>query len=367
MADPVTAGSNAAEGSRKLSQFALTTVNASTFQIKLPPDTVIRNLMITLSGSVVTTFASGTPVADSFSTMDNLFPNILIQARGKLYKSVRPWLMQMQLLLTQGLIGQRQASAGAAAAKGNYPTADGSFVYGTTTQITTVRESIVISFSHAYSVYGKDSTCADLRGVPDAVMQFQQNSFSSLLGFGNTAPVVYSSNTLAIDVVTNEWVNAPVMPFLIYRQTTRDETVSTTAAGKQFDLNYGTKFAGLMLLTRDGAAGSTTTATGKLPQNFCLTDMRLIADNYSTWKQTTQAILQADNRANFGYSSAFASNVSVADGVVFWNLVRNHDIRTALDTTKLRSLKLQVDTAATADISYTNPMTITIQQDEIAA
>lgn len=47
--------------------YSLTT--PSVFTRELPRDTVLKYLQLRLSGSLVTTFASGTPVADAQSTL----------------------------------------------------------------------------------------------------------------------------------------------------------------------------------------------------------------------------------------------------------------------------------------------------------
>ena len=57
----------------------------------LPRDTTIKSIQARISGSVTTTFASGTPVADAESILDNLVQYFQVQIDGgRIVKSVRP-------------------------------------------------------------------------------------------------------------------------------------------------------------------------------------------------------------------------------------------------------------------------------------
>src|SRR5690606_15272625 len=117
----------------------------------LPRDTVLKAIQLRLSGAVQTTFGSGTPLSDSFSTFDNIIPRIDVIINGsRVVKSVRPFAMRMQQLFTTVSISERRASAAAAALVPPYPTVDGGFVYGSTTHYTTVAESILVSFEMVY-------------------------------------------------------------------------------------------------------------------------------------------------------------------------------------------------------------------------
>ena len=174
------------ERQRKLQQ--LTFVPGVILTRDLPRDTVLKHLQFRLSGSIVTTFASGNPVADNFGTFDNLISRIDIQINGaRTIKNVKPFAMQMQQLYTSLIRAEQAASAAATAATDNYPTVDAKFAYGTTGQITTVRETILVSFENVYARSGKESTWLNLKGVASAEARLTCSAYSSLLGFGNTA------------------------------------------------------------------------------------------------------------------------------------------------------------------------------------
>lgn len=337
----------------------------------LPRDTVLKSIQLRLSGSVVTTFASGTPVADAQSTFDNIIPRIDVVVNGsRVVKSVRPHMMRMQQLLTTSIPGERRSSAGAAAALDNYPTVDAGFTYGTTTQISTAAETIIVSFEHVYAEVGlgRESTWLNLKGVASAELRLTCAAFSKLLGFGNTAPVVYTSSTFLIDVFTREAQDVPPnIVFSDWKQTTKQILFSAETADYPIDINRGNKLSGILLFAQEGQAGSTTTATGKLASNLAFTKLNLKVNGQSDIKNTLFKALQSQNRAEFGVSAAMASNVSSLDGIAYMNLLARKDITTALDCRPpmVDNVQLFVNSNNSTNASYTNPVGLTIQTEEV--
>ncbi len=360
------------ERQRKLQ--SLTFAENTILSRDLPRDTVLKHLQFRLSGSVVTTFASGTPVADALSTFDNIIPRIdIIVGGSRTVKNVRPHLMHMQQLLSTLVQAERAASAGAAAATDNYPTADGSFPYGTTGQITTVRETVLVSFEDVYARIGKDSTWLNLKGVSSAEARLTCGAFSSLLGFGNTAPVVFSASTFAIDILTVEAQDiASNVFFSDWKQTTKELTFSAQTTDFTVDVNRGNQLQGIMFFTKNGAAGTTTTATGKLASNLVMTDLTLLVNGQNIIKKTDFKALHAEMRARFGIQAPYASNVSRIDGMAYLDLLSDDgrgDLKTALDARppKVDNLQVLVSTNTAAKTDYTNPVSVTMMTEEIVA
>lgn len=358
------------ERQRKLQQLQFQESNI--LSRDLPRDTVLKHLQFRLSGAVTTTFGSGTPVADAFSTFDNLIPRIDIIVDGnRTVKSVRPHLMRIQQLLTTGILAERAASAGAAAATDNYPTADGGFTYGTTTQVTTVRETILVSFENVYARTGKEATWLNLKGRSSAEAKLTTGAFTSLLGFGNTAPVAYSASTMAIDILTVEAQDVPANAlFADWKQTTKEITFSAETRDFAIDINRGNRIQAIMLLARTGAAGSATTATGKLASNLVITDLSLVVNGQQIIKKTDFKALHAEMRARFGIQAPYASNVSLVDGVAYLDLISDDvrgDLETALDARppKVDNVQLIVSTNNSTNVSYTNPCSLTLMTEEI--
>lgn len=358
-----------AERQRKLQ--ALTFQENQILSRDLPRDTVLKRLQLRLSGSVVTTFASGTPVADSLSIFDNIIPRIDVIVNGsRTVKSVRPHLMKMHQLFYSNILGERRSSAGAAAATDNFPTVDQGFVYGTTTQTTTAVETIIIPFEHMFCEVGlgRESTWLNLKGVASAELKLTCASFSKFLGFGNTAPVVYSSSTFIVDVVTSEAQDVPPsIVFSDWKITTRELQFSAQTDDFAVDINRGNKLSGILIFARDGAAGTSTTATGKLPSNLAVTKINLKVNGQTDIKNTDFKNLQAENRVTFGVQAPFASNVSLLDGVAYMNLLARKDITTALDVRPpiVDNVQLILSTNTASNVSYTNPVSVTVQTEEI--
>jgi len=357
----------AAERQRALQ--ALTFAENSVLSRDLPRDTVLKGLQLRLSGSVVTTFGSGTPVADAFSIFDNIIPRIDVVINGsRVVKSVRPHMMRMQQLFTTQILGERRSSAGAAASA--YPTVDGAFVYGTTGQISSVAETIYIPFEMVYCEIGmgREATWLNLKGVASAELRLTCAAFSKLLGFGNTAPVVYSSSTMAIDIVTLEAQDVPPqIAFSDWKQTTKEITLSAETTDYAIDINRGNKLSGILMLARDGAAGSATAATGKLASNLAFTKLSLKVNGQTDIKSTTFQQLQAENRARYGVSAPMASNVSILDGVAHMSFLARKDITTALPLQPplVDNVQLFVNSNTSSNVSYTNPVSLTLQTEEI--
>jgi len=346
---------------------------SSVFTRELPRDTVLKYLQLRLSGSLVTTFGSGTPVADAQSTFDNLIANISITVNGsRTVKSVRPHLMAMQQLLFTSQNNERKAVAGSAATNVLNPTTDAGFVYGTTGQMTTFAESILIAFENIAAKTGKESTWLNLKGVASAEIRFTSRAFSSLLSFGNTAPVVYAVGLQPVQIAITTVEAQDIEPqtyFSDFKQTTKEESFSSQASGRLIDLNRGNYLQGVMFFAQDGAAGSATTATGKVASNLLLTNMKLKINGQIDIKSTTFLQLQAENRNKFGVIAPYAGNVSRLDGVAYLDMLRDGDLTTALDVRPpmVDQVQLEVDTRPSSDVSYTNPAIVTIMTNEIVA
>lgn len=332
----------------------------------LPRDTCLKHLQLRLSGSVVTTFGSGTPVADAQSTFDNIIPRIDVVVDGsRVVKSVRPHLMHMQQLFSTTLQGERRSSAAAAAATDNFPTADGGFAYGSTTNLTTVAETILVSFEN---VYAKEpsGTWLNLKGRSSAEVRLTCAAFSKLLGFGNTAPVTYSSSTLAIEIMTVEAQFVPAeVQFSDWKQTTKEVTFSAETTEQAVDINRGNLLQAIMLFARDGAAGSATTATGKLASNLAITKLSFVTEGQNIIKASNFKAIQAENRARYGVDAKFSSNVSRLDGIARMDFIERGDLASAVDLRGVQNAQLFVSTNNSSNVSYTNPVSLTIMTEEI--
>lgn len=368
MAEAVNVIPQAATG-RKLP--SVTFVENQLASVDLPTDTTLQSLLLVLSGSVITTFGSGTPVADANSFLPNLVSFFQVQVDGgRIVKSVDPAMLRFQQLLCSGIFPDRRASAAAAAA--NQPTTSQGFVYGTTTQVTTAWEASVIEFSMPYCEpgTGRELTWLQLKDKMSATLKIQMKPFTSLLGFGNTAPVVYTGSTFAFEIITKESQYVPPdIEFFDFRQTYFDQGFSGETSLFQIKLELSNKLAGVMLVANNGAAGSATTATGKILDDLLVTNVILKQNGRNELINTSWRALQYLNRQEFGYSAPVASSASVATGMAYMNLINRKNIDTALDCTRpfTDSLYLNLSTASASVTSYTNPANVRVGLDEIVA
>lgn len=356
---------------RQRSLQALTFAENQILSRDLPRDTVLKEIQLRLSGSVVTTFGSGTPVADAQACFDNIIPRVdVIVGGSRTVKSVRPHLLRMQQLFTTNILGKRVSSAAATAATDNLPTVDANFTYGTTGQITTAAESLLLSFAMVYAEIGlgRESTWLNLKGVSSAELRLTCAGFSTLLGFGNTAPVVYTSSTFIVDVITVEAQDVPdTIQFSDFKQTTKQILLTAQTTDYAIDINRGNKLSGIMMFTKDGAAGTATTASGKLASNLVLTKIALTVNGQTQVKVTNFKALQDENRVRYGILAPNATNVSILDGIAHMNLLARKDASTALDCAPplVDNVQLFVNTNTAANVSYTNPVSIDLMTEEI--
>jgi hypothetical protein len=356
------------EKTRKLQSVSLTGSGVVTRD--LPKDTYIKGINLQLRGSITTTYGSGTPVSRVDGILNSLVSNISVVINGgRTVKSVTPHLTRMQNLFNAGLQSARGSSA--AGTESYLPTTDGTFVFGTTGQLTTVNEAGYIPFEFIWSKKEEERalTWLKTKGTTSAEIRFNQNAYTSLQSAANTAPVAYSASTLRIDISIVEAV--PTDAELAYvakydfRQTTKQVPFTAQSTGTQIEINRNASLAGIWLSCNDGAAGSTTTATDRLPSNNLVTDINLKANGTYDAFLSTFLELQQVNRQQYGINAAYASNVTPVDGVAHMNFIKN-SISDAFNTKGLDSLYLYLSTNSASFVSYTNPAMVTIQTDEIA-
>ncbi len=365
------------ERTRQLPQTAFVPSSTLTLQGGLPLDTVLKALSIRLSGSIVTTYASGTPLSDALSTLDNLCNAINIRINGgRLIKNIRPHFLHMQQLFAQSISGERKCETHASATITN-PTVDAGFTYGATTEVSSVAETVLLPFENIMALANREITWLNLKGRASAEMQFQTGAYSGLLGFGNTAPVTFSSGTFVLDVTTIEAQHVAYdTPFWDWRQTMQESTYSGQVTDSNIPINRGNFLQGLMFLCRDGGAGSAATATGKVLSNLVLNSIKLVLNGQTEVKSTSFLELQAQNKAQYGINAPYASNVSRIDGVAYLDLLTARDLKTALDVRApgVDQVFLKVSTRAGGNygpasaryqVSYTNPASITILTNEV--
>lgn len=344
---------------------------ATVLSRELPRDTCLKALQFTLTGALTTTYASGTPLSDAQSSFDNLVENITITVDGsRIVKSVRPHLMAVQQVFTSKVYPDRRASAGASQAV--FPTVEGGFIYGTTGQITTVYETLLLSFENVYASEGKgrEGTWLNLKGTSSAEIRVATKGYASLLCFGNTAPVVYSAGNLRIEIQTIEQQEVDSKEvFADLKQTTKQIQLAGQTNGLLVEINKGNFLQGVMLFCQDGAAGAAGAASGNLATNLLLKDIKLKVNGQQDIKATNFLALQSENRNRFGIVSPVGANVSRLDGVAYLDMLKDDNASTALDCRAplVDALHLELSSRGGSEFSYNSakPATVTIMTNEI--
>lgn len=337
----------------------------STISVDVPRDSVYKHLLLTLSGSVITTYGAGTPVSDDTATMNRLINSIDIISNGSFtIKSVTPWMMHIQQFMATSIFGVRRSVVGATAV--DTPNEDGAFSYGTTGQYTSVAESIFISFENVLAGKGRMNTLWDTRGLASAEIKISTASFKNLQSSANyaTAPVVYSSSTLEIQIETVETQNVPLNVFFsAWKQTTKQ--VAFTAQTNDFllDVNRGNFLQGIMFETRNGD-------TDRLLSNDVLGTIKLIINGTNYLQNTTFKSLQAKNISRFGLNTPFVGGKSLIDGMCYMDLLtpaggeKFGNLATAQNVQAPMVDQVQLS-LSTANADFTNTVVTRILTNEI--
>jgi hypothetical protein len=299
---------------------SLAYVEGATLSLDIPRDSVYKHIILTLSGSVIVTY-SNTPVADDAATFSRIVNTIEIVENGSFtIKSVTPYHAHIQQLLATNDFGVRRCSVGAAAS--SYPTVDAKFTFPTSTQYSSVRESILVSFENVLAGQGRMETLWDTRGLSSAELKLNCTSFSNLLGYGNTDTPVFSANLFSFTFETIETQSIPLQAYFAYwKQTTKSASFSAQVSDNLIDINRGNYLQGILLEARDGAPGSATTATGRVLSNTLLTNLKLIFNGVQYLQNTTFQTLQDKNRSRYGLNAPYVTNKSLMDGMAYMDLL----------------------------------------------
>jgi len=328
----------------------------STISLDVPRDSVFKHLAVTIDGAIQTTYASGSPVADATSTMNRLINNIQVVENGSFtIKNITPWFLQIQSLLATSNFSVRRSRAGAAAIDPLNVTVDGGFVFGTTTQYTTLIETVLVSFENVLASQGREETWWDTRGLASAEIKFNTSEYSNLLEYSNAAPVVWSNSTLTIRTSTIETQNVPLeASFSYWKQTVKEALFSGVADDQLIDINRGNFLQGLMLLVRNGG-------TTRPLSNSLLTSLKLIINGTNFIQNTTFSELQRKNTARYGINAPFVSNASLFQGAAYMDLLtplsgnKYGALGTAQDVRAPAVDMVQLSVSTNANGTYSSP------------
>lgn len=343
-------------------------VQSQIVTVPIPRDTSIRAISIRLSGSMVVTWASALTVIQT-SSFDALVSRIDLRAEGgRIIKSVRPWIQGRMQLLRTGVLGERKCSTAAAAAYANNPTIDAGFTAPTSTETSTIAESIYLSMemwladdeeSQQTILHSRGLNSLDLQLVcttPSSLEVTSNGTFSSV------------SLTFSVSVIESPFLSENGVPARQWdwKETVNVKQLSAQVTDQVIPLPTGNLVAGIAFLTvQDSTGADGTAANRKKPNSNVITNIRF-RKNGQEFFSASYAQLQAQNRLRWGVTAPFSSNVSPLDGFAYVDFLRKGKLNTALDLRdKMSTFEMLVTTRAAVANNMVYPVDLTYQVGEL--
>lgn len=336
-------------------------------EIPLPKDTSIVGLHIRIKGYTKYTFTAGTPVGRSEGAMDSLIKAIEVNTdRLGTIKYLRPHFLQMQQFLAMGVAGQRLYSTGASSTA--FPTTEGAFNFGVTTNFTSIMEAAYMPFEQLFCEpgMGRELTYLNTRRSTNAVLKFYCQSLSNLCAnsSGVTALAFDAANTsfdIEVTTVERQDIDASVI-FDVWKQVQKTENFLAQVDDKFIDINTENRLSGLMLYTVDGSSP-------KAASNKLIKKLVLKKNGQENLQEISFPALQDANRIDYGIIASPSAGLSRLDGFAHLSQISRREIGTALDTRKdgggVFSLALAVSTNDSSTVTYTAGAELNIVTEEI--
>ncbi len=339
--------------------------------IPLPCDTVLVGMIIRLVGSVRTVFTGGSPFGRPEGAMESLFDRITVETNGyRTIKSVTPHMLHMQQFFTGANGNERFCSAGASVVPDLYPTVEGPFVFGTTGQFSTLRESVYLPFEqiHCEPLQGRENTYLNLKRCNSAEIRFGTRPLTALNAASGVTGLVIDQANLSIEVTLIERQDiAASFVFQDYKQTFKRIPISGEMGELAIDIPQGPALSGLLLFTQNGN-NATSLIPKNAPSSLVLSDLELRKNGQETIQKIKFKTLQARNRADYGITAVTAAGVSRLDGVAHMNLLSRKDLTTAFINSKsygVDNLQLVIASQAAGIVDYTSPAQLVLVQEEL--
>jgi hypothetical protein len=337
----------------------------------LPLDTVLVGMIIRLVGSVKYAYTAGTPFGRPEGAMESLFSRIDVTVDGRrTVKSVTPHMLHMMQLMTAANESERFAEAGATAIQDNYPATEGPFVFGTTGQVTTVRESVYLPFEmlHCEPGMGRELTYLNLKRANSAQLTLQALNYPRLNAASGVTGLAFSEEKLQVEItlIERQDIDATVV-FQDYKQTFKRLPLTGQLNAYGIDIPAGASIAGFMLYTQNGNV-ATPSVPAKAPSSKILGVVEIKKNGRDTLQIIDFKTLQSRNRADYGIISPTVAAKNRLDGVAHLNLISRRDLSTAFINMKeygVDSLQLVIESKAAGIVDYTQPAELLILTEEI--
>lgn len=337
----------------------------------LPLDTVLVGILIRLIGPIKYAYTGGTPFGRPEGAMDSLVSRIDVNIDGRTtVKAVTPHMLHLSQLMTSANESERFAEAGAAAIADNFPTTEGPFVFGTTGQVTTVRETVYLPFEmlHCEPGMGRELTYLNLKRANSAQLTLQALNFARLNAASGVTGLGFSEDKLQVEItlIERQDIGADIT-FQHYKQTFKRLPITGQLNAFPVDIPAGASIAGFMLYTQNGNVASAS-VPAKAPSSKILGDVEIKKNGRDTIQTIDFKSLQSRNRTDYGIISQTAAGKNRLDGAAHLNLLSRRDLATAFVNRKefgVDSLQLVIESKAAGLVDYTTPAELLIMTEEI--
>lgn len=341
----------------------------------IPRDSVFKRFEFRAVGYFSVTYASGSPIASQLG-ISQILPRLDVIANGeRTIKSIDTHLQERQNLLNNGVMAERAYSTSASAPTTLLALTETPFqplfAYPATTQYVLINSGFVVNFEHPFAYeLGKSATLFDTRNLSSCEIRYNFGALTAIQETGGSVSVTYGDTNL--NFISNA-VEAPSVPrdqkFLDYKQSVRRFQISGEVRDLLLDLPRGNLISGIHMFVRNGD-------TNRRPSDIAIKDMTLLVNGQRILAKLGSFLeLQQNGRLRYGINAAKGTASSgmthALQGYCYLSLVRDGDLRTALDTSiqaGVDNLQLSVTSAATSGTdaaTYTNPVEVSLMIDEL--
>jgi len=361
-----------AERRRRLSP--VTFVENQVATLDIPRDTVIKRAEFRLAGYFAPTYASGSPLPDVAGVASRICPRLDCVIDGnKNIKSVDIYMLEKEQMLLQGIMNERAWTDTGAATTPTTKLAGTEASYGvpftwpTSTYYIVYNESFTMYFEMPWcDQYGREATLLNVKGVSSAEFRFAFGAMSNIQRYlASPVAVTYGTPDLQFVCTIIEAQDVPrESQFMDYKQTVKRVQFSSESRDTLVDLPKGNLLANVAFLVRNGD-------NSKVLSDIALRDIKLLINGSQIIQSTSFLELQTSNRGRYGVDAKKTGGRHSLEGYAFMNLIKNGDIRSALDTRVAAGVDLVQLSLTTAPSSgtdaatYTNPVEISLQTGEI--
>jgi hypothetical protein len=321
---------------------AITYKTTGSGSIQLFRDSVLEGFMIVIFGSFVAAWSSGTPISDprgAFNLISNIKLAVNFSKGSRQMIDLDPQILRTKQLIRFGKMPEERSTVGSSATVD--PKADAVPQFGTTTQTTSFRASLRLSFKDimASGLLGQN-TILDLRDAVSADLKFGFNQPSALQRADDTTAITYSSVNISIKVDPIAETFQPfngASPYDLVQSYKVANFASQTKA--LIELPVGNSIRGLTLVCRNGDAARSFVDTAIGAWRIKAGGRTLLEGN---WQDSQSELRDRFTALNIPYSSS----KNDLQGRLYLDFTKQGVLETGLDLSTVKQAYLELESAA---------------------